>query len=293
MRILRALRFSSVLNFDICTETSKAIHKYYGLLKFISVERIYAELRKLVCGDRAAKVLDEYSDVFFFLMPELKAMKGCEQNHIRHIYDVWGHTLKAVDSVRPVPELRLAMLFHDCGKPCVKSTDEKGIDHFYSHSEKSKELASDILYRFKASNSERNHICTLVEKHGFDPDIISRKTYRKYIGSYGPEIVKELFEVREADFRAQNPVFIESEIKRNEAGLETLNLILGEEPCFSLKDLKINGNDLLSLGISPTHLLGSVLNRLLEEVMDGRIKNNKADLLKRAEDIYYGNSKTE
>ena len=111
LRILRALRFSAVLGFEIDKETAESIRRNYKLLRNISVERIFVEISKLLCGNDASRILREYEDVFFFILPEISPMKNCSQNHDRHIYDVWGHTVKAVENIDAIPEMRFAMLF--------------------------------------------------------------------------------------------------------------------------------------------------------------------------------------
>jgi len=178
LRILRALRFSSVLGFEIDIETAESIRRNYKLLGNISVERIFVETSKLLCGKNAGKILRDFEDVFFFILPEISPLKNCTQNHERHIYDVWHHTVKAVESIEPVAELRFAMLLHDTGKPHCKTTDESGTDHFYSHGKISKKIAYDTLTRLKTSAKFRETVCNLVEYHDFLPDKISKKTYK-------------------------------------------------------------------------------------------------------------------
>ncbi|MBQ4627144.1 MAG: HD domain-containing protein [Clostridia bacterium] len=285
LRILRALRFSATLGFDIDKSTSDSIIGNYKLLERISVERIFVELSKLLCGKDAKRILLDYSEVFFFLIPELKPMKGCTQNHERHIFDVWGHTVQAVESVESKVHLRLAMLFHDSGKPLVKSTDEKGIDHFYGHSKKSREMAFYALTRLKVSNKLRDKVCNLVEYHDFLPDRISKKTYKKYIGLLGEETVEELFEIRRADISAQNPKFLSDEMKANEFGMKILNEIKNENSCLKINDLAINGNDLEKAGIPPSPVMGRILEALLDEVLEEKTENNKKALLKRANEL--------
>lgn len=285
LRILRALRFSSVLGFEIEPKTAKSIHRNYHLLGNISVERIFNEFTKLLCGADAEKILREYEDVIFFILPELKPMKNCLQNHERHIYDVWGHTVNAVKNIIPDAELRYAMLFHDSGKPKCKSTDEKGIDHFYSHGKISKAIANDTLIRLKTSTNFRQKVCNYVEYHDFLPNKISKKTYKKYISKLGIETVKNLFEIRKADILAQNPAFHEQSLKENETGLKILKEIETEENCFEINDLKINGNDIIALGVEPSHKIGNILETLLDEVMEDKLKNEKDALLKRAEEL--------
>ncbi len=282
LRILRALRFSSTLGFDIEKETAESIHKNKHLLSNISVERIFTELSKLLCGQDAGRILRDFSDVIFFILPELEPMENCTQNHERHIFDVWGHTVKAVESVEPRLELRLAALFHDSGKPHVKTTDSSGIDHFYSHAKQSKKIAETALIRFKTSNKLKNHILSLVEYHDFLPDKISKKTYKKYISKLGFDIVKELFEIRKADFTAQNPRFYEEGLTANCIGFKILEEIEKEEACFSINDLKISGNDLADIGFKPSPKMKTTLETLLDEVMDGKLPNTKTALLERA-----------
>lgn len=286
LRILRALRFSSVLGFGIDGETAASIKRNYKLLSNVSAERIFVEFSKLLCGKDVKKILTEYSEVIFYILPELEPLKGCAQNHERHIHDVWGHTVAAVDAIRPEARLRFAMLLHDSGKPHVRTTDEKGIDHFYSHSKTSKKIADGILSRLKTSNKFRSTVCNLVEYHDFLPDKISRKTYKKYIAKLGAETVRDLFEVREADIRAQNPVFLDEGLEANEIGLNILDEIETEGSCLKISDLDISGKDLAASGIPPSPEMGRLLESLLDEVMGDKLENEKEILLKRAKEIY-------
>ena len=282
LRILRALRFSSVLGFEIDFETSESIRRNYGLLKNISVERIFTELSKLICGRDAGRILRKYKDVIFYVLPELKPTDNCTQNHERHIYDVWNHTVAAVENVPPEPTLRFAMLFHDSGKPQCKTTDENGTDHFYSHGKTGKKIAHDALTRLKTSNKFKEHVCNLVEFHDFQPEKISKKTYKKYIARLGIDIVKELFLIRKADVSAQNPKYLNENLRENETGMKILKEIEEENGCFKISDLDINGNDLAEAGFSPSPEMGKVLNVLLEEVMDEKIQNTREMLVNRA-----------
>ncbi len=282
LRILRALRFSSVLGFEIDIETSESIHRNFRLLSNISVERIFVELSKLICGKDVGRILREYEDVIFYILPELAPMKNCTQNHERHIFDVWGHTVSAVENIAPISDLRLAMLFHDSGKPHCKTTDKNGIDHFYSHGKISKKIVFDALTRLKTSSKIRQHVCDLVEHHDFLPDKISKKTYKKYISLLGLDTVKELFEVRKADVLAQNPKYHGESLHENEIGIKILSEIENEDACFKISDLAIGGRELESLGFSPSPEMGRILNTLLEEVMEEKLENKKDALLTRA-----------
>ena len=286
LRILRALRFSSTLGFEIDPETAESIHRNKSLLANISAERIFVEISKMLCGKDIKRILLDFCDVIFFIFPELEPTKGCLQNHERHVYDVWGHTVSSVDSVEAKPHLRFAMLLHDSGKPHVKFTDQKGVDHFYSHAKKSREIARSVLTRLKTSVKFREQVCSLVEYHDFLPDKISKKTYKKYISLLGKETVESLFEVRKADVSAQNPRFLTESLEANKKGLEIFRKIISENSCLKISDLAINGKDLEKSGFTPSPQMGKILNTLLDEVMDEKIENKKEILLERAKNIW-------
>ncbi len=285
LRILRALRFASVLGFEINSETSESIHQNKHLLKNISVERIFIELSKLLCGKNAAEILRKYKDVIFLVLPELEPMNECAQNHERHIYDVWGHTVAAVEAIPPEPTLRFAMLLHDSGKPHCKTTDKNGIDHFYSHGKTSKKIAFEILSRLKASNKFRDAVCSLVEYHDFLPDKISKKTYKKYIARLGIKTVENLFLVREADVLAQNPKFHDESLEQNKIGMKIFQDILKDNSCFKTSDLAVNGKMLTNIGIAPSPAMGKIIETLLDEVMDEKLPNDEGALIERAKQL--------
>ena len=284
LRIMRVLRFSQTLGFDIEGKTADSVRRSYRLLANISVERILSELLKTlrVCGK---EFLLEYADVIFFILPELAPMRDCTQNHERHIYDVWGHTAAAVEAAPEDEEIRLAMLFHDSGKPLCKTTDENGTDHFHSHGKISREIAYATLERLMASARLRDHVCTLVEYHDFMPELISKATYRKYLGLLGEKTIRELFDVRAADISAQNPAFLSEGMAAIALGRAKLDEIIAEDSCLRLRDLKINGNDIKALGIEPSPLTGELLDELFGEVLSDKIKNDRQALIARAAEL--------
>lgn len=285
LRILRCLRFSQVLGFSIDPVTKQSVHNNVNLLENISKERIYSEIMKML-SQCSADFLLEFSDVMFFIIPELKSEKGCLQNHPRHIYDVWQHSCVAVENCPHEAVIRFAALLHDVGKPLCRFTDEKGTDHFYGHGKKGADLAYNIVKNLKAPNAVADKVKQLVEYHDFVPEKISPKTYRKYVGILGEETLESLFIIREADLRAQNPQYLEESLAGNKAGYSVYKSIFETAKCFSIKDLDISGNDLMAEGVPSSPLLGEILSQLFDEVISDKLENNKSALLSRAKEIY-------
>ena len=181
LRIMRAVRFASVLGFEIEKSTSDAMRKLYKNLDMVASERINAELNKMLCGKSPARYLEEYDYLFFHIIPELSPMKGCEQNNPYHIYDVWHHTLEVVKNIEPKDYvLRLAALFHDVGKPHVY-TEADGIGHFYGHADKSVEITEKVMKRLKYSSADTAEVMTLVKYHDI-PINPTKKFVRKMLG---------------------------------------------------------------------------------------------------------------
>lgn len=277
LRILRAVRFAAVLGFEIEQNTKQAIFENCHLLKNISAERIYTELTKLLCGENVKKVLLEYTDVLAVFMPEILPLKDFDQKNHHHIYDVLTHTAVAVESCPAIPQLRLAALLHDFGKPATFTVDEKGVGHFYGHGEVSYEMAKTILKRLKVSNRDYSLVSTLVKHH--DTAVApNEKAVRKALNKYGESTLRLLLLLKRADNMGQN--LRQFNRKEEYDALEqVINLVVEKQQCFSLKQLAVNGHDLAAVGIPPSKLTGRVLNHLLEKVINGEIPNEKAPLL--------------
>ncbi len=277
LRILRALRFSSVYGFEIAPETSKAIHSCTKMLEKLSAERIFSELKKLLCGKYVFKLLTEYSDVICKVIPELAPSVGFEQKNPHHIYDVYTHTAKAVASIPPTPVLRLSALLHDIGKPQTFSVSEDGTGHFYGHGEASVKLAEKVLRRLKCDNKTLSTVLTLIKHH--DPLIpAERSAVQKKMRKLTPEVLSDLLDLKSADNLAQAPeCFGRIEVYRKIR--EIMDSLIAENACFSLKDLAVNGDDIKNLGIPEGKAIGKTLFELLEAVENGEVKNEKDELL--------------
>ena len=279
LRILRGLRFASVLGFEIAPVTSDSIHRNRELLREIAAERIQVELLKLLCGKNAAEILREYPDVIGVFWPEVLPMVGHDQKNYHHCYDVWEHSLHAMMAVPAEPILRCAALLHDVGKPKCFTLDDAGVGHFYGHAAVSEELTDQMLRRLKYSNEFRETVVRLVEWH--DRDIPRNdKSIRKALRILGETDLRRLIAVKRADNLAQAPEFHDrqAEIDKAEAILERL---LEEDACFSLKQMEVNGHDLMTLGLTGP-AIGKTLNLLLEKIVNGELPNEKEVLMEQA-----------
>lgn len=274
LRILRALRFSSVLGFEIDEETKKSIHKNRGLIRNISAERIYSEFKRIIMGAGAEKALLEFSDVISVFIPEIKDAIGFEQKNIHHIYDVYTHSVKAMASCPFDEKIRLAAFFHDAGKPCCFTEDEKG-GHFYSHPKFSRELTQRALERLKADKETQKTVLDLISEHD---RIINadKKSVRRVLAKYSPKFFDMLMEVKRGDMKACAPPWDEGERHIAEL-IKIKEEILSDDECLSVKDLKVNGNDMISLGLKGREI-GQALKELLEAVIDGEVVNERGAL---------------
>ena len=276
LRILRAMRFASVLDFSVEDATSQAIHSQAGLLERIAAERILVEMNKLLCGPGCREVLLAYPDVLGVFIPELLPCVGFEQRNVHHCYDVYTHTVYAVDAIRPESILRWTMLLHDIGKVNTFAVDPKGRGHFYGHPKLSGDMAEEICTRLRMCKKDREDIVTLIRWH--DRNIpITEKDIGLAILALGEENFRRLLEVKRADNLAQAPEYrwVSEKI---DAAEKLLDEMLRREPCLQLKDLSVNGNDLLALGYSGREI-GLALQRLLRQVVAGEIENRREALL--------------
>lgn len=277
LRIMRALRFSSVLGFAIEENTKKAIFDNMHLLNNISAERIFTELTKLLMGDNAVSVLDEYRQVIGVIIPELNPCFDCVQNNPWHIYNVYGHIIHTVGAAPKDKIIRLTMLLHDIGKPQVKTTDEKGIDHFKTHAVVGAEIAKTVLKRFKVSNEIYDKVTTLIHFHQSVENVDDIRI-KRWLSKIGEDYTRALLQVRAADLLGHNPDKIDYELEKIKELQNELEETVAVGAAFKLSDLKINGNDLKSLGYEGKEI-GEKLNELLALVVDDQLENMKEKLI--------------
>lgn len=285
LRILRALRFASALDFEIEEKTAQSLLKNRALLGNISEERIAKELLKLVCGKGAKRILTDFAPVLFEILPELQPMYKNSHDNPHHCYDIYEHTLIAVESIDPEPTLRFAMLLHDCGKPAVKKFDENGVAHFYGHQRISAEISAQILARLKVSNKFRDEILFLVSNHDRWELYENTEKMPRYLSKFGLDGVLKLLKVMRADVLAQSPEY-RYRLDQIADAEEIAKNLAAQKPCLSLRELQINGRTLMDIGIPQGRKLGAVLAQLLDEVIDGVTKNTQEALTTRAREIY-------
>ena len=285
LRILRGLRFSAELGFSIEEETSKEILRQKEALCHLSVERIWKEFSRLLCGAYCVPVLRKYFDVFTVFIPEIRPMKGFEQHNPHHIYDVWEHTLVSILSIRPELILRLTMLLHDIGKPACFEMDDEGVGHFRGHMKISAEMADVILHRLKVDTQTRETTILLIKAHDVAMMPVTLRMVRRRLAQYGEENLRRLLDVKRADTLAHSSqsAYRLKELQNFE---NLLDQAIQEKMCFSYADLEITGKDLIGLGIPAGPVIGKVKKQLLDEVIDGNLKNEKEALNARAIGIW-------
>lgn len=342
LRVMRAVRFSAQLGFDIEESTYQAIKNHKAFLKNISEERIRVELTKLVASAHADRVNVLYATgILEEILPELTPCFGCEQHTVHHIFDVGEHIVRSVMNmnfffmnlsdedgekkskylsyvlqdmstaqqeifktylekalaysdpiVRDLSEkdrtiLSMTMLLHDIDKPTCKTVDERGITHFYNHQVLGSEKSYRIMRKLTFDNESVGEAKKLILWHDYR-DWDSLKKVRKNISKYGDGIYK-LFLVQFADVLAQNPDKFEGKFEKLFDALEKVKEVLEAGVPLRVKDLKINGNDLINLGYEKGPAIGKALNDLLGSVLDNPELNEKEKLTEIARDALGNN----
>ena len=284
LRILRAIRFSAVLGYEIESKTKEACFELAHLLANISVERVVAELFKVLVQNNAHKIIFKYIDIWGVVIPELLKMKGFDQHNLHHVHDVLKHTAVALDGADCDLIVRLAVLFHDIGKPVTFSLDEQGRGHFYGHAEKSVEITRQIFNRLKIDNNTKNQVLTLIKYHDLDLQATEKYVRRLCYKLGNLEMVKKLLLLQRADNHGQAPKHGERIAKFDEID-KIIECLECQNLSFSLKDLDINGNDLITIGYYGKSV-GKGLNLLLDAVLNEKVENIKEKLIKYLKDNY-------
>lgn len=273
LRLMRALRFASVFDYQIHPETAAAIHENARMLDKIAAERIRAELEKLLSGAGAAAVLREYPDIVCRFWPELGDTIRFDQKNPWHRYDVWEHTLHALEAAPADPVIRFAVLLHDIGKPSCMTEDADGIRHFHGHPGAGAAMSDDMLRRLRFDNETRKRIVKLVAAH--DTDIpATERSVRKTMSKMGADCFFQYIQVRRADVSAQAKA-----VGYRLAALDKIEAIardiIDAGACLSVKDLAVDGRDVIAAGVPEGPAVGRMLDALLQQVLSGKLPNER------------------
>ncbi len=285
LRMLRAVRFSGQLGFVIEDNTLAAIRELALTLEKVSAERIQTEMIKLLTSDHPDYLRIAYdvglTKIFF---PEFDRAMETEQHHPHHCFTVGEHILQSMLHIRPDKVLRLTMLLHDIGKPDTLTYGEGGITHFKGHAKLSAEMSRKILRRWKLDNDTIDAVQHLVEYHDYGiTHQVSAKAARKAASRIGVDYMDLYLEVRLADTLAQSNYLRQEKLEDIEEWRRQFEIIRREGQCVQLKDLAVNGRDLMEVGIARGPELGRVLQELLAYVIEDPKKNTKMALMQEAE----------
>ena len=279
LRIMRAVRFSAQLGFEIEEETKKALSILAPNLVHVSAERIQTELVKLLVSPHPDYLRTAYeAGITKQFLPEFDRCMETPQNTPHHCYTVGEHILHSLLYVRADKILRLTMLLHDIGKPQVRTTDENSRDHFKTHGDVGEKMAGQILRRLKFDNDTIRMVTRLTKWHDCRPQG-NTKAVRKAVNRIGEDAFPYYLEVQQADMLAQSTYRRQEKQERLDEVKKAYQEILEKQECVSLKTLAVTGKDLIRAGYKPGKEIGETLNRFLEIVLEDPEKNTREILL--------------
>lgn len=273
LRILRALRFSAVLGFSLEEGTAAAARSQAERMTALSAERVCAELGRLVRGKDAGRVLEGYPEILGVVLPELLPMIGLDQCSRYHCYDLLTHTARAMENTPPSLSIRLAALFHDCGKPACFTLDAAGEGHFYGHPSRSADLAAQALARLRFPRQVQEETVTLIRYHGAQ---IPPQKLKRWLNRLGPRTFFHLLSLQRGDTLALAPAY-RDRVREVDRLAAQARAVLKEKPCLTVRELVLNGHDMMALGYRGREI-GAALEQLLEAVLEGRIENEETAL---------------
>ena len=285
LRMLRALRFSAQLGFEIEQDTYEAIKTLAPTLEKISAERIQVEMVKLVTSAHPERIRDVYATgltkIFF---PEFDTMMECDQVNKHHMYSVGEHTIVSMGLAPEDKVIRLTMMLHDVAKPVCKTTDENGQNHFKTHPVKGADMARTVLRRLKFDNDTTDKVCNLVKNHDDRPEI-NHRNVRRMIIRVGQENFQDLLAVKRADTLAQSAYHRKEKLEYIDELERVFNEVVAAGDCLRIKDLQINGKDLIAMGVPQGQRIGEVLSTIFDSVVENPELNQRETLLNMAKSM--------
>lgn len=284
LRMLRAVRFSAQLGFEIEDNTKAAVKELAPTISKVSAERIQVELVKLLQSHHPDRMRTAYElGLTAIFLPEFDRMMETPQNTKHHMYSVGEHTIATLMAVEPERVLRLAMLLHDVAKPACRTTED-GKDHFHGHPEAGAQMAKDIFRRLKFDNDTMNRVCHLIRYHDYRPEMTER-SIRRAISKVGPEFCTELFAVKRADVAGQSDYHREEKNAYITQWQEMFEDMEAKKVCLTKAQMAINGRDLMDMGVPQGKEIGRILDSLYEAVLDNPEWNNKEKLVELAHNM--------
>ena len=278
LRILRGIRFASRYNLSVEEKTRQAMFDLAPRMESLARERVFEEVNRFLQLAKAEDLLT-FAPILAAVIPELEQTLGFDQHSPHHAYDVFTHIAYVTAAVPSEPALRWAALLHDVGKPATFTTDETGRGHFYAHAQVGAEIANTILLRLKAPTQLREEAVLLISQHmtKLEPE---KRFLRRCLNRLGSDRVERLLQLQEADMGSKGTGKQDQRLQFSQVRA-LLAEIKAENACLQLKDLAVNGNDLLALGLTGKQI-GETLNSLLEQVMDDVLPNDRSVLLEAA-----------
>lgn len=290
LRMMRAIRFSAQLGYEIEEHTKESIQKLSPSLNHISAERIQTELVKLVTSQHPDYLKLAYEiGVTAVILPEFDLAMETPQRHPHHFCSVGEHTLYSMKQIEPDKNLRLAMLLHDIAKPLTISVDEDGTMHFHGHAQVGADLSVKILRRLRFDNDTIDTVSKLVLYHDYGIGAnLNHRMMRRAMHKIGTELFPMMFRVKRADILAQSDYCREEKLQHLKQMEQLYQDICEQKECVSLKMLAVNGQDLIEHGMKQGRELGETLNKLLDLVLEHPEHNNREYLLQMIELIVSG-----
>ena len=288
LRILRAVRFSAQLGFEIEGDTLQGIEECKALLVHISKERVRDEFLKICLSPRPDHINElRELGVLEYIIPEFIGAYSTPQNHPHHVYNVAQHTIVAMQNIEPTVRLRLTMLLHDIGKISTRTTDKHGIDHFYNHPKKSVQIEEKVLKELKLDNRMIKEVGQLIYYHDYHIKHIINKVYvKKMLKEIGPELFDELLKVQRADALAQNLEKLEPKYEIIEKQRKLKEEIIANREPYQKSMMKITGSDLMEAGIPKGKEIGWLLDRALDKIIHSPEYNEKDKLIAYCQKLY-------
>ena len=283
LRILRALRFSVQLNFFIDEFTESSMLDNKELINNISIERINSEFVKMIDAEYISSfVIYSYNRIISEFIPEIVPMVSFDQHNPYHYLDVFAHSCQVLTICKIYNAdliTKLAAFFHDIGKPHCYQDDENGIRHFKGHGKVSADMTDAIMRRLKFDNNTRDKVVQLVYYHDVSFEV-GKKYVRRWLNKIGVDQFKRLLVLRRADIMGQSKYYREERIQKLDTVKDCLEEVLKEKPAFSIKDLEIDGEDIMKyMLMDECPEVGYWLKHILKQVIDGHLQNNREDLI--------------